>query len=88
MYTGQLTQDEINRRMNEGLVLRGNTFEHHLEIKAVGGYWVPKLNAWLMPSREACIKLGAQYTENIRQHGWWLRDFKRRVRRRQRKQHG
>ncbi len=70
-----MESEERHRRLLAGLVLRGNTYEHRLQIMALGGLWDPGLHAWLMPDVQACEELGAQYAANRQGEGWWLRDY-------------
>lgn len=52
-YDKETFKTECNRRRNEGLIVKGNTFPIKDQIKELGGIWDGKEKQWLMPDQSA-----------------------------------
>ena len=52
-YDKATFKTECNRRRNEGLIVKGNTFPIKDQIKELGGIWDGKEKQWLMPDQSA-----------------------------------
>jgi len=57
-------KDEMDRRRNQGHVLRGNTFAFREQIKAAGGVWDRLEKCWLMPDAESKHRIERAIIEN------------------------
>ena len=52
-YDKEKFKEECDRRRQEGLVVKGKTFDVKDYIKQLGGIWDSMNKQWLMPAQEA-----------------------------------